>query len=157
MTFDYEAWLKQAQDRLEFLYQQRSEIDKEIADLQHGIEEFTPLVKKYPPWARVMSQGITAAITQVFEDNPNKCYGPTDIRDELLKRKISLDQKNPLATIHQIISRLEERGFIKPMNNNGRRLYYHESSERIVGTAKAVRTATPPLPKQTPPAKGEKK
>jgi len=125
MTFDYESWLKQAQDQLEALYQKRLEIDREIADLQRGIEAFTPLVKKYPPWDSVASKGITQAIKQVFTDHPNKCFSPTAIRDELIARKAKLEQQNPLATIHQIISRLEDRGFIKPLNSDGRRLHYY--------------------------------
>lgn len=129
MTFDYESWLKQAQERLEALYEHRAQLDREIADLQRGIEGFTPLVKKYPPWDHAESRGITDAVVQVFKDNPGQCYGPTDVRDELLERKVKLTQQNPLATIHQILSRLENRGFIKPMNQSGRRLYYHHPAE----------------------------
>lgn len=126
MNFDYEAWLQQAQDRLEELYRQRDAIESEIADLQRGIEGFTPLVRKFPPWDRHVAEsiGITSAVTKVFSDEPGRCYSATQVRDELLKRGVKLDQKNPLATIHQIISRLEERRTIKAHNFDGRRLHY---------------------------------
>ena len=106
MRFDYELWLKQAQDRLEELHQRRAAIDEEIAVLQQGIEGFSPLVKKASTWNQD-SIGITEALTRVFIRNPARRYGPTDVRDAL------------------VISRLAVRGVIKPITKDGRTLYYY--------------------------------
>lgn len=125
MTFDYESWLKQAQDQLDVLYQQRAAIDEEIAALQRGIEGFSPLVKKASPWSAWNADvlGITDAVKLVFTAESHRCFSPTSIRDVLVEKEVKLTQQNPLATIHQIISRLLERGFIKTVNIDGRTLY----------------------------------
>jgi hypothetical protein len=127
MTLDYEAWLKQAQDRLEALYEQRGAIDDEIAALQRGIEGFSPLVRKYAPWSQE-TVGITESVTQVFKDSPKQMLSPRHVRDCLLSKGIQLTQQNPLATIHQTISRLVARGVIKGYTVDGRMLYYYEGS-----------------------------
>ena len=124
MKFDYELWLKQAQDRLEELHQRRAAIDEEIAVLQQGIEGFSPLVKKASSWNQD-SIGITKALTRVFMRNPARRYGPTDVRDALVNDGIKLKQRNPLAAIHQVVSRLAVRGVIKPITKDGRTLYYY--------------------------------
>ena len=126
MTFEYESWLKQAQDRLEDLNQQRTAIEEEIAALERGIEGFTPLVKR-PVSSDGDTIGITEAVTRVFTDTPNKCFSPTQVRDVLAARgDVRLNQQNPLATIHQIIARLAARGVIKASTHDGRALYYHQ-------------------------------
>jgi hypothetical protein len=125
MQWNYESWLKQAQDRLEDLLRQQDAIGQEIEHLKRGIEGFTALTKNYAPWEAV-TIGITEAVKRVFTDSPNKCLRPTDIRDALLsKRDVKLDQRNPLATIHEIVSRLEERGFIQRLVEDGRARYYY--------------------------------
>jgi hypothetical protein len=153
MAFDYESWLRQAQDRLESLYQQRAAIDEEIAGLQRGIEGFSPLVKKPAPWEGD-TIGITEAVTRVFTDSPNQCFSPTAVRDALLLRAdVKLKQQNPLATIHQIIARLAARGVIKASMHDGRTLYYHQPSNAGASGGvlrKAAERA--PHPPYVPPA-----
>jgi|SRR6266566_575286 len=120
MTFDYESWIGKAQERLELLYKQREAIDREIADLQRGIEGFTPLVKSM--WAGP-DAGITASVRKVFKRKDGKIWYPPQIRDELLAMGVKLTQKNPLATIHQILGRLVNGGEIRAYANNGRTGY----------------------------------
>jgi hypothetical protein len=154
---NYKAWLDRAQNRLEDLYRQREELNKEIAALQRAIEGCTPLVGRYPPWSREMSVGITKAVTQVFKNSPGTCYGPTQIRDMLVQKGVRLGQQNPLATIHQIISRLEERRIITALNTDGRRTYYYqrpESTEKTerTGAAADATTSTSRLAQDRPPS-----
>ena len=127
MRFDYKSWLQQAQGRLEELYRKRAAIDEEIAALQRGIEGFSPLVKEASPWNQD-AIGITEAVAGVFKRSPARCYSPTDIRDALVSDGMKLTQQNPLATIHQIISRLDARGVIKPFSKDGRTLHYYPES-----------------------------
>lgn len=112
MTFNYESWIKEARGRLELLYKQRGAIDDEIANLERGIEGFAPLVKSV--WAGP-DAGITVSTRKIFKNAPNRVWSPPAIRDELLARGVKLSQKNPLATIHQILGRLLRAGYIKPV------------------------------------------
>jgi len=111
MTFNYDSWIKEAQGRLELLYKQRSAIDDEIANLERGIAGFAPLVKSV--WAGP-DAGITDSIRSIFKREPHTIWYPRALRDELLMMGVKLSQKNPLATIHQVISRMLTHGEIKP-------------------------------------------
>ncbi|MGO9093916.1 MAG: hypothetical protein ACLQGV_01720 [Bryobacteraceae bacterium] len=122
MTFDYESWIKQAQGRLELLHSQRAAIEDEIANLERGIAGFRPLVKSM--WAGP-DAGITASIRNVFKRQPDRIWTPPEIRDELLRIGVNLSQKNPLATIHQILDRLLRSGYIKPLVVDSRTSYLY--------------------------------
>src|ERR1017187_10030740 len=98
MEFDYESWLKTAKVRLEELYQQREDIDREITALPRGIEGFSPLVKKEVPW-RQESVGMTDAVTRVFAENPTQLMTPVQVRDVMRAKGIEMKQENPLANI----------------------------------------------------------
>jgi hypothetical protein len=111
MTFDYEAWLKQAQDRLEALYQYKVAIESEISRLEAGIKGFAPLVNQPTLWYGP-DVGITDAVSAVLQSQPSRTFTATEIRDELLTRGVSLEQQNPMATIHQVLARLVERGAV---------------------------------------------
>ena len=134
MSFDYEGWLKTAKQRLEDLYQQREQIDREIAALQRGIEGFSPLVKKEAPW-QGESVGMTEAVMKVFTDNPAQLMTPVQIRDAMLAGGVQLKQENPLANIHQTISRLIARGFVKPYMLDGRTLYHLADAQAAIAKA----------------------
>jgi len=143
MTLDYKSWLKQAQDRLEELYEKRAAIDEEIAALQRGIEGFAPLVNESAPW-RYEVVGMTESITQVFKESPNTCFRPTDIRDALVANGVALTQQNPMATIHQTISRLVARKVIESTESDGRTLYYFDASKQALGASRPKPTMPPP-------------
>lgn len=146
MTLDYQSWLKQAQDRLEELYEKRAAIDEEIAALQRGIEGFAPLVQESAPW-RYEVVGITESVTQVLKESPNTLFRPTDIRDALVDKGVALTQRNPMATIHQTISRLVARGVIDPQELDGRTLYFYNASKhaaKATGGRRPEATMPPP-------------
>jgi len=105
MTFNYEEWLKGAQDRLETLYQQKTAIENEISLLERGIKGFAPLVNQPTLWYGPES-GITEAVRAVLKSDPSRLYSAPEIRTELLNRGVMLTQQNPMATIHQVLSRL---------------------------------------------------
>jgi len=119
MAFDYTAWLKTAQDRLEFLKAQRAAIDLEISKLEEGIRGFAPLTADMGAWSGP-NAGITDAIRQLFRNNPKRLFAHTEIRDELLTRGVHLDQRNPMAAIHQIVRRLHEKGEINHIQGSGK-------------------------------------
>jgi hypothetical protein len=125
MKFDYEGWLKTAKERLEELYQQREDVDREITALQRGIEGFSPLVKREVPW-RQESVGMTEAVTKVFAENPSQLMTPVQVRDVMRATGIELKQENPLANIHQTIARLIARGFVRPYMMDGRTFYRYD-------------------------------
>jgi hypothetical protein len=110
MTFDYESWLKTAQDRLEALYQQKTSIESEITLLEEGIQGFAPLVNQ-PRW-QSPDVGITEAVTSLLKSDTSRVFAAIEVRDELLEHGVSLNQRNPLATIYQVLARLAEKGAV---------------------------------------------
>jgi hypothetical protein len=105
MTFDYEGWLKAARGRLETLYKQKEAIESEISKLERAIQGFAPLVKNPSKWFGPET-GITDAVRAVLKSDTSRIFTATEIRDQLEMRGVPLRQKNPLATIHQILARL---------------------------------------------------
>jgi hypothetical protein len=122
MSFDYKNWLKTAQDRLELLKQQRTGLDVEIAQLEQGIRGFARLAEEPGAWSGP-DVGITEGMRQLFRNNRAVAYTPTEVRDELLARGITMDQQNPMAVIHQVIARLQERRYIGPISLGGKQRY----------------------------------
>jgi hypothetical protein len=119
MKFDYDGFLKTAQARLETLYEQKAIIDKEIQTLTMGVRFFAPFAKQPDRWVNP-DIGITEAITEVFKSQPTRLFTAPLIRDELLSRGIPLKQKNPLATIHQVIARLIQRKKVEPFTDHAK-------------------------------------
>jgi uncharacterized protein (DUF2461 family) len=120
MTFDYETWIKQARNRLELLYQQREAITNEISCLERGLQGFEPLAKA--AWIGPAA-GVTESIRQILSEAPRRFFSPTQIRDELLEKGVRMRQKNPLATIHQVLARLVEKGTVTVTIRNGVNCY----------------------------------
>jgi len=112
--------MKQAKDRLELLYKQREAINNEIASLEHGIEGFAPLVEsvRIGPGA-----GVTESVRQVLKRERNRVFAATEVRDELLNKGLSLEQKNPMATIHQILARLVNARLVTVHIHDGKNGY----------------------------------
>ncbi len=109
MTFNYEGWLKAAQGRLENLYQQKTSIEYEISKLEQAIKGFAPLVKNPSKWFGPQT-GITDGVRTVLKSDPNRVFTAIEIRGELAMRGVKLAQKNPMATIHQVLARLVDAG-----------------------------------------------
>lgn len=120
MSFDYDVWIKQAKDRLALLYDQRDAISNEIAALERGIEGFQPLAKS--AWIGP-DAGITESIRKVVSSEAHRLFSPIEIRKELLLQGVRLAQKNSMATIHQVLSRLVEKGVVKVQISKGKNLY----------------------------------
>ncbi len=119
-TFDYESWINQARERLELLYEQKDAISNEIAALERGIEGFLPLTKN--AWIGP-SAGITESVRKVLSKTPYRVFAPTEIRDQLLAQGVKLEQKNAMATIHQVLSRLVRSDLVKVDIDNGKNRY----------------------------------
>ena len=67
--------------------------------------------------------GFTESIRQIFIESNRSALAPTGIRDELLRRGFLLEQKNPLAAIHQVLARLVERDFAEKITFQGGTYY----------------------------------
>ena len=130
MTFDYDAFLESAHARLEALYEQKGSIEREITALQLAIRGFIPLAKDRQRWVDP-DVGITQAITTVMESDTSRLWTAPSVRDELVSRGIALKQKNPLATIHQVLTRLADRGEVRPMTFDERTRYKWATEEEL--------------------------
>jgi hypothetical protein len=122
MTFDYESWLAKAQKRLETLYEQKTAIESEISALEKGIKGFAPLVNQPALW-HGPDAGITDAVKSVLKSSESRMWSAVSVRDELLENGVSLNQKNPLATIYQVLARLVEQGAAIIYEREGRNFY----------------------------------
>ena len=132
MTFDYESWIKAAEERLETLYEQKEQIEEEIGNLEKGIEGFSPLLKRPTRWLG-SDTGITEAVTAVLKSEFTRLFTPPEIRDKLLAQGVPLNQKNPLATIHQVLSRLVNREIVKVVTiEPGRNRYQWADANAMV-------------------------
>lgn len=150
MNFDYDIWIKQAKDRLALLYDQRDAISNEIAALERGIEGFQPLAKA--AWIGP-DAGITESIRKVVSSNPSRLFSPVEIRRELLEHGVRLTQKNSMATIHQVLSRLVERGVVKVHISKGKNLYQwigERGRDNVVKHKRARLAGTVPLSPRLP-------
>jgi hypothetical protein len=68
-----------------------------------------PLVNQPALWYGP-DAGITGAVRAVLKSDTTRIFTPTEIRDALLKRGVPLTLQNPMASIHQVLSRLVEKG-----------------------------------------------
>ena len=110
VKLDYHGWLKLARDRIEALKTQRAAVDAELAALEQSVQAFENLIDAKR--TRIDS-GLTDAIRTILSAHGNDPLPAPRIRDELLHRGFPLDQKNPMAAIHQILARLVKRGEAK--------------------------------------------
>jgi sugar-specific transcriptional regulator TrmB len=138
MALDYKEWLKKAEDRLKELKQEREKIEDEISKLENGIKAFSPLVEDSSE-AR-SEPGLTDSIRQLFIESNRSPLAPTGIRDELMRRGVVLIQNNPLAAIHQTLSRLEDKGFIEPVPYQGKKYYRWSGTVSIGDMMKGLST-----------------
>ena len=120
MAIDYAAWSQQARERLAFLHEERDRIDQEIALLEGALPALNPLSAAI--WSRE-DAGLTESIRQVLRGETNQLFSPPEIRDELVRRRFPLNQRNPMAVIHQILSRLVSRGEVQSTVIEGRTRY----------------------------------
>jgi hypothetical protein len=142
MTFDYDSWLRAVRDRLEVLYREKVAIEDEISKLERGIEGFVPLAPSASA-IRWPAKGVTEATRVVLKGDPNGIFSPTQIRDELLGHGVPLRQKNPMATIHQVLARLVQNGEVTVHIFNGKNGYRwigKEGKDDVMAKSKRRRT-----------------
>ncbi len=120
MKFNYESWIKQAKDKLELLYEHKNAIENEIYALERGIEGFLPLAQS--AWLGPTA-GITESVVKVLSEDPHRVFAAVEIRNELINKGLSLEQKNPMATIHQVLARLMKKGWLYSEIENGKNRY----------------------------------
>jgi hypothetical protein len=137
MAFDYQSWIKAAEDRLVQLRQQRTTIDDEIVKLETALKGFAPLVDAPSTWEGP-DAGLTDSMRQIFKDDA-RFWSPTELRDELLNRGVKLEQQNPMASIHQIITRLVKQDLIRPVDIAGKTKYQSKMGESKSDTRQEVR------------------
>jgi hypothetical protein len=145
-SFDYESWINQARERLGLLYEQRDAITNEIAALERGIEGFLPLAKS--AWIGP-SAGITESVRKILSTAPSRVFAPTEIRDQLLAQGVKLEQKNSMATIHQVLSRLVKSDLIKVDIDNGKNRYRWIGGDGRDDAMKHGSSSTPPAIRQS--------
>jgi hypothetical protein len=120
MNFDYDSWITQARERLKLLYDQKNAIENEISILEKGIEGVLPLTKN--AWLGPTA-GLTDSVVKVFSSKSHCVFSVTEVRNELIKKGLSLDQKNPMANIHQVIARLLRKGWLATTIDQGKNRY----------------------------------
>jgi hypothetical protein len=130
VKLDYHGWLKVAKDRIEVLKAQRTALDAELAALEQSVRAFENLVDG--KWTRIDS-GLTDAIRGILSNHKGEPLSALRIRDELLNRGLPLDQKNPMAAIHQILARLVKRGVAKAIPGTDGRTLFCGSMQRLDG------------------------
>lgn len=150
MSFDYESWIGQAKDRLESLYEQREALNREIDLLERGIQDFLPLTQA--AWLGA-SAGITESVVMVMRQQSHRLFSVPEIRDALVNYGLPMEQKNPLATLHQIIIRLRQKGLIDVTLEAGKNRYrwIGEGGKDYVTEAKAVEAIRHPRKLPSPP------
>lgn len=127
VKLDYDGWLKAARDRIEALKSQRVAIDAELAALEQSVSAFETLAnsKWTPP-----DSGLTEAIRNVLASQSGENLSATQIRDAVSRRGLILNQKNPLAAIHQTLARLVQSGEVEPVSTStGRTVFRLANAE----------------------------
>jgi hypothetical protein len=146
VTFDYDAWLKTAEDRLETLYEQKASIEAEISALEDGIQGFAPLVNRVSKY-HDPDAGITDAVRSVLKGEPNRIFTPTEIRDVLARRGTPLTQRNPMANIHQVLARLVQKGTVRITPYENGRNRYQWVEEKTESTERPQAATSPRAPR----------
>lgn len=106
----FEQSLKLAKQRRDELLRKREETDKELAQQNKVVASLSEILGR----GSSMDVGITEATTVVFSATTGKAFLPTEVRDELRDMGYDIDSfKNPLASLHQVLKRLIDKGVIE--------------------------------------------
>lgn len=125
----YTAALNRARKELAQLASERERIDKRIALLRQLIEAMIPFIESENLAAEtarlistreddsergvvIVNEGITDAIKRAF--TLDHLLTPTEVRDQLEIMGFDLSKhSNPMATIHSVLKRLNEQGWLE--------------------------------------------
>lgn len=119
----YTATLEQARRELAHLKSERFRIDARINHLENVIHGLSVLIEE-PELRPTMglTEGIKTALKLIF---PNGNY-PTSVRARLEEAGFKFPGKNPMASIHTVLKRLEKKGLIRSEldRENGKIAYF---------------------------------
>jgi len=123
VLMDDKAYLLQIEHcmmEIQSLVEQKQAIDRRIANLQGIVKanaEMLPDQKKEAALFRLDDAlpptGFTDAIAYAVRRAGDKGITPTEVRSALIAAGVPLTQNNPMAAIHTVIKRLEDRGQVK--------------------------------------------
>ena len=117
----FEKALRISQQRRNELTHQRSVIEQELAQQSRAIAALAELLGE----TMESDIGLTGA-TLLIVRTASQPIAPTEVRDELKKIGYDMDGlSNPMASLHQILKRLEEKGEIEeaPVDSDGKKRY----------------------------------
>jgi hypothetical protein len=135
--------LESAQSELVILLKKREEVnrelDRKIEAVQQSIRILLPVYgqpERDHSFEGALNQifnpeevGITEAIEWILITHPDEDHAPTAVRDLLLKANFKVTGDNPMASIHQILRRLVNRGGpIQAVDTGDGTLYRYNSS-----------------------------
>jgi hypothetical protein len=106
--------LKEAQMELAKMYEKRQRLDIGIAKQQQRVSALALLADEVDETFEKMALGLTAACRAAFRAAGPQGLMPTELRDSLKKMGFAVDKySNPMASIHAVIRRLEDKGEIR--------------------------------------------
>lgn len=117
---------RQLEEALEFAERSRDQLVDEREEKEREITKHNKLIAALSEMLGKTSSvdiGITEATLLAIRvaDTP---LTPTEIRDELRLTGFRIDEfSNPMASLHQVIKRLEDKGEIKEASKDGRKAW----------------------------------
>jgi hypothetical protein len=116
---DYTKALQSARAEIAELLNRRANIDARLAQLKGTVDALSALIEPGPvddaflELQELFGMGISDAIRATLRDTKDPALSPTEIRDELKRRGVKLDNyANEMAVIHNTLARLERQGEI---------------------------------------------
>jgi hypothetical protein len=110
----YKTQLKEAQVELANLYGKRQSVDMKIAKQQQRVSALALLADDVNETFEKMAMGLTASCRAAFRAAGPQGLKPTELRDSLKRMGFGVEKySNPMASIHAVIRRLEEKGEIR--------------------------------------------
>jgi len=110
------------------LYEKRQNLDIGIAKQQQRVSALALLANEANETFGKMALGLTAACRAAFRAAGPQGLMPTELRDSLKRMGFAVHKyNNPMASIHAVIRRLEEKGEIR-----NRILDRHEGVDKSV-------------------------
>ena len=96
------------------MYEKRQKLDIGIAKQQQRVSALALLAGEVDETFEKMALGLTAACRAAFRAAGPQGLMPTELRDSLKRMGFALDKySNPMASIHAVIRRLEDKGEIR--------------------------------------------
>src|SRR5437868_1060857 len=116
----YKRALVEARAEFEKVLKQRAELDKRAVELKKTVSSLSELCNVQDcseglvvPSETAGSSGISDSIRTILRETNDPVMSPTEIRDELMRRGVVLDEYvNEMSVIHNTLVRLEKQGEI---------------------------------------------